>query len=201
MNVYQIHWRDSINIHINDPCWEQSEPLRLIYGWAGSTQPETTAAMFWNQNGIVVRFRSSEHPVTVRYRNHNDPVNRDSCVEIFLNPNELEDNRYLNFELNAAGLMHLQFGDEVSREDIVDVDFRIFHIQTRISDSGWDAKLVIPFSFLRRYYAALLSEWRINLYKCGDRTTHPHYLCWAKIPTEKPNFHQSKYFGRVCFER
>lgn len=193
MNVYQIHWMDSINIHINDPCWEQSEPLRLIYGWAGSTQPETTAAMFWNQNGIVVRFHSCEHPVTVRYRNHNDPVNRDSCVELFLGlPG---DDQYLNLELNAAGALHIQYGSRTQRNDITELDFSQFQIETQCCTDGWMAKIHVPTDLLHRYLGPISGTLVGNIYKCGDRTPSPHYLTWCPVHTPVPDFHRKEYFG------
>ncbi|MCD6337129.1 MAG: hypothetical protein J7M01_02720, partial [Candidatus Marinimicrobia bacterium] len=36
-----------------------------------------------------------------------------------------------------------------------------------------------------------------NLYKCGDKTSHPHWASWS--PIDKLNFHQPKHFGEFVF--
>lgn len=199
--TYQARYTAGPPPKLYSSIWHDVPAALLDYSWNGRIDPHSEVRCVWCDEGVVIRFSSEEHPINVQYFHHNDPVNRDSCVEVFLNPNESEDNRYLNFELNAAGVLHLQFGDERCRKDIDDVEFQIFHIETHVSDLGWEARLVVPFSFLRLYYTDLKDEWRANFYKCGDRTENPHYLCWAEIPTERPSFHQSKYFGRIRFEK
>ncbi len=41
---------------------------------------------------------------------------------------------------------------------------------------------------------------RGNFYKCGDLTSEPHYLSWAPITFERPNFHLPAYFGNLILE-
>ncbi len=41
---------------------------------------------------------------------------------------------------------------------------------------------------------------RGNFYKCGDLTSDPHYLSWAPISFERPNFHLSAFFGTLILE-
>jgi hypothetical protein len=38
-----------------------------------------------------------------------------------------------------------------------------------------------------------------NLYKCGDLLQHPHYISWAPIHTDAPDFHQSQFFRKFEF--
>ena len=41
-------------------------------------------------------------------------------------------------------------------------------------------------------------QWRANLFKCGDKTSHPH---WASgSPVDELNFHLPRCFGRLLFE-
>ncbi len=59
--------------------------------------------------------------------------------------------------------------------------------------------LVIPPEALFRHK---ITDWsgveaRINLYKCGDNLSHPHFLSWRPIQTDKPDFHRPEYFERV----
>ena len=39
--------------------------------------------------------------------------------------------------------------------------------------------------------------WRGNLYKCGDRTSHPHWAAWS--PVDELNFHLPRCFGTLRF--
>jgi hypothetical protein len=42
--------------------------------------------------------------------------------------------------------------------------------------------------------------WRANFYKCGDQTSHPHWLTWAEVDCPQPNFHLPRFFDRLAFE-
>lgn len=39
-----------------------------------------------------------------------------------------------------------------------------------------------------------------NFYKCGDLTSEPHYLSWAPVTFEHPNFHLPAFFGNLILE-
>ena len=38
---------------------------------------------------------------------------------------------------------------------------------------------------------------RANVYKCGDRTSHPHWMSWNPVRTL--NFHAPDEFGQLIF--
>ncbi len=68
----------------------------------------------------------------------------------------------------------------------------------------WHITFIIPISAL---YKDRFASWdelkgaRCNFYKCGDGLSKPHYLSWAPVLTEKPNFHSPQFFGEVEFEK
>ena len=111
--------------------------------------------------------------------------------------------KYFNFEINPNGCLCLQFGPSKSdrinlvRQD--DPDY--FDIQTHTTEDGWEIYYKIPLRFIQLFY----SDYRFkgillaNLYKCGDKTIHPHYLSWSMIDLDYPNFHCPEYFGRMQF--
>ena len=35
----------------------------------------------------------------------------------------------------------------------------------------------------------------------GDNLSHPHFLSWRPIQTEKPDFHRPEFFEQVTFEK
>ena len=192
-NVYKTEISD---ISIDSLYWERAEKLDLDWSWENKA-PKTSAYMLYGDEGISVKFETEEYPVTVNYFNDNDPVNRDSCVEFFLTPDCDEKNTYLNFEMNANGVLHLQIGVRGNRQNICDVDFNVFNIETKLLNSGWILKIYIPFDFLKKYFKNISNEMRGNLYKCGDRTENPHYLSWSPVKTLKPDFHNTESFGKI----
>ncbi len=196
MKTCKIQKIEISDVSINSPYWDRAQLLSLDWSW-GDESPKTCAYMLYGDKGISVKFETEEHPVTVNYFSNNDPVNRDSCVEFFLNPDTDNAKNYLNFEMNTKGVLHLQVGTEEKRQDICDVDFNIFNIETKLLNSGWILKIYIPFDFLKRYFKNISKEMKGNLYKCGDRTENPHYLSWSPVNTKYPSFHNTESFGKL----
>ncbi len=63
--------------------------------------------------------------------------------------------------------------------------------------------LAVPASALFRHR---LGSWcgveaRMNLYKCGDKLTKPHFLSWKPIDAPAPDFHLPQYFRTVQFSK
>lgn len=196
MKICNVYKTEKSDISINSSCWDKAEKISLDWSW-GIKAPKTSAYMLYGDKGISIKFETEENPVTVNYLSNNDPVNRDSCVEFFVSSDMENDETYLNFEMNAKGILHLQYGIVGERQNICDVDFNIFNIETKLLNSGWILKIYIPFDFLNKYFKNISGALRGNLYKCGDRTEKPHYLSWSPIETLKPNFHNTKSFGKI----
>jgi hypothetical protein len=43
-------------------------------------------------------------------------------------------------------------------------------------------------------------QWRANFYKCGDKTSHPHWLTWSVVDKPEPDFHRPEFFGILEFD-
>ena len=74
--------------------------------------------------------------------------------------------------------------------------------EEREGDNRWSVVLAIPPQALFRH---ALTDWsgaeaRANLFKCGDDLSHPHFLSWRPIRTEKPNFHRPEFFDHIKFK-
>ena len=41
---------------------------------------------------------------------------------------------------------------------------------------------------------------KVNFYKCGDLLPEPHFICWNKVETTDPDFHQPDFFAPVVFD-
>ena len=60
----------------------------------------------------------------------------------------------------------------------------------------------MPLSFVQLYFpeAQFAGEAAGNFYKCGDETETVHYLAWAPLSSEKPDYHRRQDFGALVFE-
>jgi hypothetical protein len=120
---------------------------------------------------------------------------------IFLIPDSASSSRYLNWEFNPKGAMFLSFG--IRRHDREDNYTELFQIKTEADNKGWRMEYCIPWSFLRRHFPAMEQSpgyvmWG-NFYKCRDKTSYPHCVCWSPIDLPLPNFHCPDLFGDLIF--
>lgn len=150
---------------------------------------------------LYVLLKAKERKIRAEYTVPPSPVHEDSCLEFFFMPDG--EDRYLNFEINPNGCLHLGFGrDRQSRETVLLPDPReTFRIRTRLIPDGWEAEYRIPVDYLRTFYPGFACSGilRANVYKCGDRTEHPHYLAWHPVASPTPDFHRPECFGEMCF--
>ena len=150
---------------------------------------------------LYVRMQAREKEIRAEYTLPGSPVHEDSCLEFFLMP-EAED-RYMNFEINPNGCLHIGFGrDRYDRVRIApDAPEKLFGVRTARKPDGWEAEYRIPLSFFRLFYPgfSFRGTLRANLYKCGDKTREPHFLAWHPVGSETPDFHRREDFGKMCF--
>ena len=167
--------------------------------------PKTEFRLLKGPEGLSVRMHSAETQLRMQ-EEENGGVCRDSCMEFFYKPSPW-DTRYLNFEVNPKGVLHLGIGD--SRFDRVLLRERErLSIQAKTDDTGWTFKLYIPDAWLAECYPDLeaLSRGntspvaRANFYKCGEMTASPHLAAWSPITTKGSDFHVPDFFGTLVFE-
>ena len=72
-----------------------------------------------------------------------------------------------------------------------------FSLVDKKEGGEWDLTVFIPAECLPDNFLHSGKEFTANFYKCGDKTMEKHYLSWAPIDTEKPSFHQPKFFGKA----
>ena len=151
---------------------------------------------------LFVCLRAAEKQIRAEYTAPLSPVHEDSCLEFFFMPEG--EKRYFNFEINPNGGLHVGFGH--GREDST-VLFRkdmarFFEIRTGKTPDGWEAYYRIPLSFLRLFWPGFSFTGTLlaNVYKCGDKTAHEHYLSWNPVSSGTPDFHRPEDFGAMRFE-
>jgi hypothetical protein len=177
--------------------------------------PVTQARLLYDETCLYVIFRVEDRYIRAVSQKFGDAVYCDSCAEFFFTPGKDIEAGYFNIEMNCGGVMlmnHQSGRDEncrcISLEDAGKI--QVFHSLPKIIDpemtepTTWTLEYRLPIGILGAYAVVERPDsgvvWRANFYKCGDETSHPHWLTWAPIDLPKPDFHQQGFFGTLEFE-
>jgi hypothetical protein len=205
-----------INANWNKPQWEKVEPLTLKNYMGNKPEhfPKTQARVLYDDENIYVIFRVKDRFVRAVAKGCHGDVWKDSCVEFFFTPALNIERGYFNLETNCGGtiLFRYQPAPRKNRQFIKEEDCKeieIAHslpeiIEPEIKDSiTWTLEYRLPLKVLQKYCEIEKPSpgviWRANFYKCGDNTSHPHWLTWSFVANETPNFHLPQYFGTLKF--
>jgi len=206
-----------IDANWDKPAWQNVEPLVISkhMGDAPDHRPGVRAKLAWDSSAVYVIFRVEDRYVRAVAEEYQDAVCRDSCVEFFFTPGADLGLSYFNVEINCGGTMLFWWHPEgkkavpVAAEDGEKV--QIAHslprtVEPEIAEhTTWTLEYRLPFAVVRKYCPAATrpahgGAWRANLYKCGDRTSHPHWLTWSYVDHPTPRFHMPQHFGTLRFE-
>ena len=200
------------------PAWMQAAPLDIAHFRPESSghHPRTRARLLYDFNNLYGIFWVEDRFVRCVHSVFQDPTYLDSCVELFIQPDG--GTGYFNFEFNAGGTLAVSFIRDATRTPDV---FKSYSILTAAEGSQvgvyhslpalvepeintpveWTLEFCIPLDLLAHYSGSGSDlggrEWRGNLYKCGDDTSHPHWASWAEV--DALNFHLPRCFGGLHF--
>ena len=179
-------------------------------------RPDVSFRVQHDGTNLYVRFDVNDRYVRSVQTAYQSPVCTDSCVEFFVQPKEGKG--YFNFEVNAGGALLLFYVEDPTRTPD---GFAAF---TRVPESwgrrveirsslpqvvepeiagplAWRVCYKVPLALFEAFAGEVGrsgSVWRANFYKCGDKTSHPHWLAWS--PVTALNFHMPACFGELCLE-
>ena len=193
--------KTTLPMNVCDQRWDEAEAARLDFGWEElfPTPYNTHVRVVHCEDGFSVRLTTDEWPLRITEMELNGAVCRDSCMEVFFTPNTV-DKDYINIEMNAAGITLTCIGEGRGNRARLDIEGEGVIVESCIRPmEGWDVMLYIPYSFVRKYFSTVDKTFRANFYKCGDLTVRPHYSTWNPVEVEKPDYHQSSFFGKVTF--
>ena len=200
MKTYLIKKTSSDNVPISSAEWENAEVAEISIPAPGSEySPVTTARMLYSEGGITVKMETDEKPLLAREKRRNGDIYLDSCMECFIRVEGAE--KYLNFEINPLGTLHLGFGKDRYGRTFPEIADEVFDINCTFEDDKWQLKYYIPFAVFDELYGKHTDVFEGNIYKCGEETEKEHYLMWNKIDREKADFHRPEYFGKFELER
>lgn len=173
-----------------------------------SYSPLTSFSIAHDSQHIYVRFNVCGEDLRAVNHANLSLVAQDSCVEFFLQvPGSPE---YWNFEFNCIGTVNASH--RVARPDAVRLNDEQIASIKRFPSCGfnpfdekhgihtWSLTIAIPMDLIGVSPDAFPGHIMANFYKCADKTSHPHYVSWSPIKTEKPNFHCPQFFGKLILE-
>jgi len=207
----------SIDGNWDKPQWKDVKPLSIknYMGEKPEFQPIAQAKALYDDENIYVIFRVEDRYVRAIAQEFHGRVWQDSCVEFFFTPHEALSTGYFNLEVNCGGTALLRYQDRSkSIANLVDVEdmqkIEIAHSMPKVVEpeitepTTWTLEYRLPLEMLEKYHQIDRpksgSVWRANFYKCGDETSHPHWLTWSVIDLPEPKFHAPLFFGILEFE-
>lgn len=178
-------------------------------------RPRVQAKLAWDEDALYIIYQVEDCYVRAVAENYQDSVCKDSCVEFFFTPGTDLGLSYFNVEVNCGGTMlfwwHPEDGDAVPVSDADCDQIQVGHTLPKIVDpeievpTTWCLEYRLPFSVVQNYCPEATQPkqgvvWKANLYKCGDDTSHPHWLTWSYVDHPTPRFHMPEFFGHLMFE-
>lgn len=170
-------------------------------------RPNVSFNMAYTSNAILLKYTVKEKNIKAIYRQINDPVYKDSCVELFIAFNN--ESHYYNLEFNCMGTALVEYG--AGKQGRVTINKQLIKkieshnsIKTSTVNNGlieWELTLKIPFTVFEYHTITSLKNQvcSVNFYKCGDELPEPHYLSWNNLVSLNPDFHLPEFFGHVKF--
>lgn len=201
------------------PVWREAGSLSLeCFRPEGSShRPRASCKLLYNEQNIFGIYRVADQYVRCVHAGFQEDVWKDSCVEFFVQPKGA--GGYFNFEFNCGGALLASYVTNPVRVNgrlqgcvplTPNDDGQIRRIASLPSvvepeiaqPLVWCLEFSLPFALLAKYagpFGAVTGQiWRANFYKCGNETSHPHWLSWR--PLAGRNFHDPSSFGQLVFD-
>ena len=192
---------DAISLRLNG--LERHE-LKMVPWATYAYKPTVHFSIAHNNRNIFLKYYVTESNIRANASAINGSVWEDSCVEFFIS---FDNKGYYNLEFNCIGTALVGFGQgRTGRVQLAAQLIKKIRFQTMIKNTDdqfeWELILVIPIEIFRSNPISSLKDItaRANFYKCGDALPRPHFISWAPIEAESPNFHLPQFFGMLVFE-
>jgi hypothetical protein len=199
--------------------WMSAETLEIgcFRPESSSHRPKALARLLYDARGVHGMFRVEDRYVLCRRTEFQDPVWKDSCVELFIQPKP--DRGYFNFEFNCGGALlcshiidHERTPDGFKNYEKLPAELgRTVRVRSSLprridpeitEPLKWTLQFFIPFALFEQRVGTLGriqgQIWRGNLFKCAEENSHPHWASW--LPVDEFNFHRPNCFGALSFE-
>ena len=171
--------------------------------------PNVTFKMFHTGDKLYVRFDVEEGYTAARVAADNGEVWTDSCCEFFLS---LDGEAYYNVETTCIGKMLIGYrkkgqdvihaGDDILSQVERHTSLGTEPFEEQVGENKWSLMLGLPTAIMHQHK---VESWdglklKVNLYKCGDNLSKPHFLSWQPIALPQPCFHCPEFFTAIELE-
>lgn len=200
--------------------WKNAEVTDIAHFHPKSSdhRPVSRVRMLYQPKTLFVDFSVQDQFVLARETEFQALVSQDSCVELFLQPPGSAG--YFNFEINCIGTLLLYYIEDAQKHrsrmfekfEVVPASIGS-QVEIRSTLTGpildeiatpvaWRVAMKVPIELIAAYapkHQRFEGSWKGNFFKCGDKTSHPHWAAWSDIG-EKLRFHQPDRFGAIVFD-
>ncbi|MFN0124363.1 MAG: carbohydrate-binding family 9-like protein [Blastocatellia bacterium] len=210
--VHKAKGKIKVDGQLSEKAWETAPAVSMLFPWedqTGAKQP-TTFRLLYDQNNLYAGYECEDADITATFVNHDDPVYRDDCVEIFLRPDAASDH-YFGLEMNVRGVLydyHYAFPAKHDKSpDIIGAllktSMRGTLNQREDTDQGWTLELAIPWESLRmgapRKAPRGGEQMRAQLNRWDGVEPRRRMSNWSNPGMKKPNPHNPERFGVLLF--
>jgi len=156
---------------------------------------------------LYIRYFVRGYSLRAVYEADGSPVERDSCVECYIQ--KPEGTSYMAFAFNCIGACA---GAEHYARDIKTPLSAAHYARIRRYSTteprtfdekkgiySWEVVVAIPLRLLSLTPECLPKKILGNFSKRADATAYPHYISWNPIDTPSPDFHCPEFFGELYF--
>ena len=197
-------------IFVQLPAWDDVAALLIDnFHWIalrGSQKPKAFAKFCGVlSKGLFARLWCFESEPKTVYTERDDPVYKDSCLELFLQP-VVGRREYVNIEANSKGVFLSQFGKGRMRRDYLK-QLTPLAPEVTVFQSGegknaaWGVEIFVPDSLISELYRVdyhtAPGVIKGNFYKCADAAATPHYAAAFPVGDAVLGFHNPGAFGKI----
>lgn len=193
-------------IYDKKPSWSEVPKAEInVFQWEDERKyrPYSFAGMCFVKNeGIYVLLMSRESDVKAVYTETDEPMYKDSCLEVFL---RLGEEGYINIETNYNGAYLCEFGKVRENRKYLKALTDKKPVISRVREGDmWGNEIFIPQELTAELYPSLkeikAGEYCGNFYKCGDETHTPHYGSFSEMGSLELGFHNPGLFAKIIVE-
>lgn len=215
---YTAHRADS-NITIDGKLDELAWRNATSFGdfqfpwWQAGKKEQTTARMLWDDQFLYVSYDCEDLHISAMNTEHDSPVYKDDCVELFTSPNSDRPFDYFNIEMNVNCAILDRHHPDGPGKRVPNWNSQGIVIATSVDgtlnddtdkDRGWVLEVAIPFANFAqvtgRSHPSDGDVWHLNLNRLGGKA-NPQHSQWSPGTTSAPAFHAPETFGRVTFSK
>jgi Carbohydrate-binding family 9 len=209
MAHYTIHKTETAPLEAIDFSQAEEGRVAVVRPESNGYAPETRFYVLHDGQALYVQFRVSEATVRSVQTAYQSPVYTDSCVEFFVQP--VRGKGYFNLEINAGGTLLASYIEDPTRGPNgfakwtpldwawgkqIEIRSSLPRVVEPEQALDWTLRYRLPWALLEQYAGPITEKnWRGNFYKCGNATSHPHWVSWA--PLTARNFHLPACFGSL----